>query len=58
MPSDYPDVVVNGTSQPSVTMTTVCVSRKPKSISFSAIFSLSFLDIHDYVSKIFNSKYQ
>ncbi len=58
LPSDYPDVVVNGTSQPSVTMTTASVSRKTKNISFSAIFNLSFLDIYDYLSKIFNSKYQ
>lgn len=42
LPSDYPDVVVNGTSQPFVTMTTASVSRKTKNISFSAIFNLSF----------------
>ncbi|XP_016319069.1 cytospin-A-like [Sinocyclocheilus anshuiensis] len=34
LPSDYPDVVVNGTSQPSVTMTTVSTSQsKTRAVS-------------------------
>lgn len=51
LPSDYPDVVVNGTSQPSVTMTTKSVSRKSKKCFLSAIFSFCFPSLTVNISK-------